>query len=105
MEVEERSETIFADYVLHQVVYCTDKSSSTLRVDFNGSYITSSEESLNSIQSNGGVIQDDLLTIILRFRTHCYAFTTYVKTMCRMTLTDKNQCDLKRIVGKDSVND
>lgn len=63
-EVEETNESIHANYQPHHAVYRPEKSYTKLRVVFNGSHITSSGESLNSIQLNEGVNQDDLFTII-----------------------------------------
>ncbi|GBO16070.1 hypothetical protein AVEN_166281-1 [Araneus ventricosus] len=54
---------------------------------------------------NGGTIQDDLLSIVLRFRKHKFAFVAYIKKMYRMILIGPNQRDLLRILLKAEVND
>lgn len=96
---KETNESIHASYLPHHAVHSPDKSSTKLRVVFNGSHITLSGESLNS------VIQNYLSALILRFHTHCYAFTANVKMMYRIILIDKSRRDLQRIVWKDSAND
>ncbi|XP_054706701.1 uncharacterized protein LOC129216512 [Uloborus diversus] len=92
-------------YLPHRGVYRPEKNSTKLRVVFNDSQITSTGESLNSLQMNGGVIQEDLFSIILRFRTHRYAFTADVRMMCRMINVDESQRDLQRIVWKISKSE
>ena len=61
-----------------------------MRVVFNVSQSTTTGESLNSIQLNVGVIQDELFAIILRFRMHRFAFTADIREMYRMILIDAN---------------
>ncbi|GBO45365.1 hypothetical protein AVEN_161660-1, partial [Araneus ventricosus] len=53
----------------------------------------------------GGIIQDDPLRIMLRFRKHKFAFVADIKKMYRMILIDPKQRDLLRILIKAEVND
>ncbi|XP_054723403.1 uncharacterized protein LOC129233400 [Uloborus diversus] len=92
-------------YLPHHGVYRPEKNLTKLRVVLNGSQITSTGESLNSLQMNGGVIQEDLFSIILRFRTHRYAFTADVRMMYRMINVDESQRDMQRIVWKNSKSE
>ncbi|GFY11342.1 integrase catalytic domain-containing protein [Trichonephila clavipes] len=62
------------------------------------------EESLNSLQLNGGVIQRDLFSILLNFRARKFAVTADIKKMFRMILIDESQRDLLRIVWKDKID-
>lgn len=104
-EVKETEEPKIAYYIPHLGVFRPEKNSTKMRVVFNASQPTTTGESLNSIQLNGGVIQDELFSIILRFRMHRFAFTADVMKMYRMILIDPNQHNLQRILWKDSVND
>ncbi|GFY33706.1 integrase catalytic domain-containing protein [Trichonephila clavipes] len=60
--------------------------------------------SLNSILLNGGIIQQDLFSIVSRFRKHEYAFSADIKKMYRQILVDPNQRDLQRIMWKTSAD-
>ncbi|GFT52826.1 integrase catalytic domain-containing protein [Trichonephila clavipes] len=89
-------------YVPHHSVYKPEKTSTPLRVVFDASAKTTSGFSLNSILLNGGIIQQDLFSIVSRFRKHEYAFSadTKKKKMYRQILVDPNQRDLQRIMWK-----
>ncbi|XP_071037992.1 uncharacterized protein [Parasteatoda tepidariorum] len=87
-------------YIPHLGVHRPDKTTSKLRVVFDASAQASSGESLYSIQMKGGVLQDDLFSIMCRFRKHHVAFTADIKGMFRTVLIDENQRDLPRIFWK-----
>ncbi|GBM51452.1 hypothetical protein AVEN_147133-1 [Araneus ventricosus] len=63
-QVFEVSELTVAYYMPHHGVLRPDSKSTV----FDASCATSTGESLNSILANGGVIQDELFAILLRFR-------------------------------------
>ncbi|KFM63798.1 hypothetical protein X975_18993, partial [Stegodyphus mimosarum] len=90
-------------YISHLGIYRPEKSSTPLRVVFNASTTTSKGNSLNSIQCNG-VIQEDLFSIMVRFRKHVYAFTADIKKIYRMISIDPTQRQLQRILWKESIN-
>ncbi|GFX99632.1 retrovirus-related Pol polyprotein from transposon TNT 1-94 [Trichonephila clavipes] len=91
-------------YIPHHSVYKPEKTSTPLRVVFVASAKTTSGFSLNSILLNGGIIQQDLFSIVSRFRKHEYAFSADIKKMYRQILVDPNQRDLQRIMWKTSAN-
>ncbi|GFT64168.1 integrase catalytic domain-containing protein [Trichonephila clavipes] len=66
-------------YIPHHSVYKPEKTSTPLRVVFDASAKTTSGFSLNSILLNGGIIQQDLFSIVSRFRKHEYAFSADIK--------------------------
>lgn len=87
------------------MVFIVRKETTTeLRVVFNTSSLTTSGQSLNSIQVNGSVMQDDLFAIMVRFRKHEYAFNADIKEMFRNILIHPEERQLQRIVLKDSEN-
>ncbi|GFW91328.1 integrase catalytic domain-containing protein [Trichonephila clavipes] len=88
----------------HHSVYKPEKTSTPLRVVFDASAKTTSGFSLNSILLNGGIIQQDLFSIVSGFRKHEYAFSADIKKMYRQILVDPNQRDLQRIMWKTSAD-
>ena len=61
--------------------------------------------SLNDIVYNGGVIQDDLYALMLKFRTYTYALTADIKMMYRMILINPSQQSLQRILWSEHANE
>ncbi|GFW77781.1 DUF1758 domain-containing protein [Trichonephila clavipes] len=59
-EITESVEPEYTYYMPHHGIYRPQKSTTKLRTVFNASALTANGRSLNSIQYNGGVIQDDL---------------------------------------------
>lgn len=105
MEIVKKSEIENVSYYLpHHGVYRPDKSSTRLRVVFNASSPTSSGLSLNDILLKGKIPQQELFSIMLRFRTHRYAFTADIEKMYRMILIHPSQRDLLRILWKENIN-
>lgn len=100
---EDNSETSY--YMPHHGVYRPEKSSTKLRVVFNASNPTSNGLSLNSLQYNGGLVQNDLFAIMISFREYPYAFTADVKMMYRMILVHESQQPLLRILWKENPKD
>ncbi|GFT58987.1 uncharacterized protein TNCV_185971 [Trichonephila clavipes] len=103
--VAEHDNSEVAYYMPHHRVLRPEKSTTKLRVVFNATNPTSNGLSLNSIQYNGGLVQNDLFTIMIKFREHPYAFTEDVKMMYRMILIHESQQPLLRILWKESPED
>ncbi|XP_071034252.1 uncharacterized protein [Parasteatoda tepidariorum] len=78
-----------------------DSKTTKLRVVFNAS----SGLSLNDILYKGGTIQQDLFSILLRFRQHAYVFTPDISKMFRQILIYPDHRNLQLIFWKNSVND
>ncbi|XP_035233758.1 uncharacterized protein LOC118205577 [Stegodyphus dumicola] len=103
-EVKDEDEQKGKYYIPHLGIYRPEKSSTPLRVVFNASTATSKGNSLNSIQCNGGVIQEDLFSIMVRFRKHISAFTADINKMYRMISIHPTQRQLQIILWKESIN-
>ncbi|GFV49112.1 integrase catalytic domain-containing protein [Trichonephila clavipes] len=103
--VAEHYNSEVAYYMPHHGVLRPEKSTTKLRVVFNATNPTSNGLSLNSIQYNGGLVQNDLFTIMIKFREHPYAFMADVKMMYRMILIHESQQPLLRILWKESPED
>ncbi|GBM81611.1 hypothetical protein AVEN_82341-1 [Araneus ventricosus] len=91
-------------YIPHHCIYKPEKTTTPLRVVFDASAETSTGQSLNSILLNGGSIQDDLFSLVTRFRTHKYAFSADIQKMYRQILVEPSQRYLQRIVWKETNN-
>ncbi|XP_055308596.1 uncharacterized protein LOC129572616 [Sitodiplosis mosellana] len=75
------------------------------RVVLDGSVKTSSGVSLNDILLNGPRVQEDLTSIVMRFRTHRVALTTDITKMYRQVRVPKEQRDFLRIVWRENENE
>ncbi|GFX88857.1 integrase catalytic domain-containing protein [Trichonephila clavipes] len=103
-EIKESVELEYTYYMPHHGIYRPQKSTTKLRTVFNASALTANGKSLNFIQYNGGVIQNDLFSLLVRFRKHIYAFTADIRQMYRMIDADVSQRPLQRILWKGNVN-
>lgn len=92
------------NYLPHHAVL-RDKSETTkLRAVFNASACTTSGKSLNDIQYVGPVVQNDLFSILLRFRQHKYVLTGDIEKMFRQVMLDESQRHLQLILWRESEN-
>ncbi|GFX18755.1 uncharacterized protein TNCV_3019131 [Trichonephila clavipes] len=103
--VAENDNSEIAYYMPHHGILRPERSTTKLWVVFNATNPTSNGLSLNFIQYNGGLVQNDLFTIMIKFRKHPYAFTADVKMMYRMILIQESQQPLLRILWKESPED
>ncbi|GBN49060.1 hypothetical protein AVEN_190181-1 [Araneus ventricosus] len=78
-------------YIPHHCIYKPEKTTTPLRVVFDASAKTSTGQSLNSILLNGGSIQDDLFSLVTKFRTLKYAFSVDIQKMYRQILVEPSQ--------------
>ncbi|GFS66874.1 uncharacterized protein TNCV_230551 [Trichonephila clavipes] len=101
--VAENDNWEIAYYMTHHGILRPEKSTMKLRVVFYATNSTSNWLSLNSIQYNGGLVQNDRFTIMIKFREHPYAFTADVKMMYRMILIHESQQTLLRILCKEEI--
>ncbi|GFX37844.1 integrase catalytic domain-containing protein [Trichonephila clavipes] len=103
-EVDEREECGMY-FIPHLGVYRSDKKTSKLRVVFNASSATTNGYSLNSLQYNGGVAENDLFSIMVRFRKHIFAFIADVQKMYRMIWINPDQRKLQRILWRENMDE
>lgn len=89
-------------YMPHHAVFKNTSSTTKLRVVFNASMKTSNGLSLNDTLMVGPQLQDDLLSILLRFRRHRYAMMADVEKMYRQVYVDARDTDYQRIVWRRS---
>ncbi|XP_035230223.1 uncharacterized protein LOC118202180 [Stegodyphus dumicola] len=102
-EVKEKNEPRVVYYMPHHGVYRPQKTATKLRTVFNASCLTSNGISLNSLQRNEGVIQDDLFSMMRRFEKYPFAFTADIRRMYKMIEINPEQRCLQRILcGNES---
>ncbi|CAG9109947.1 unnamed protein product [Plutella xylostella] len=91
-----------AYFIPHHGVLRESSSTTKLRVVFNASSPTTSGISFNDLQMVGPVVQDDLLSILLRFRQHKYILSADVAKMYRCIEVHPDDRNLQQIVWRDN---
>ncbi|XP_036334861.1 uncharacterized protein LOC118745520 [Rhagoletis pomonella] len=89
-----------AYYMPHHPVIKESSVTAKLRIVFNASAKTTTGNSLNDALFIGPQLQQDLYSILMRFRTHRYAITADVAKMHRQVCVSSNHVDLQRIVWR-----
>ncbi|XP_058456550.1 uncharacterized protein LOC131433948 [Malaya genurostris] len=97
---DERNSQVY--YLPHHPVIKEASSTTKLRVVFDGSAKTSTGFSLNEALCVGPVVQEDLLNIILRFRTFPIALVGDNAKMYRQALVHSDDTPLQRILWRFS---
>lgn len=92
-------------YLQHHAVYKEISLTTKTRVVFDTSLKTSNGTSLNDTLMVGPIIQLDLFSIIIRFRTHAYVMTTDISKMYRQIRVDAQDCDLLCILWCNSPDE
>lgn len=92
-------------YLPHHCVIKEISATTKLRVMFDASSKTTSGISLNDVLMVGPVFQQDLFSILLRFRTFKYALTADIVKMYRQVLVNEAQIPLQRILWRDQSTD
>lgn len=101
-EVKEESAKAQVQYYLpHHYVMKETSTITKLRVVFDASSKSTTGVSLNNILMVGSVLQQDLCSILLRFRSFKYVLTADIAKMYRQIYIDENQTALQRIIWRD----
>lgn len=87
-------------YMPHHGVIREDKITTKLRVVFDASAPTSTGISLNQLQMNGPVLQDDLFSILLRFRKHSYVVSADISKMYRQVMVTPEHRKYQKILWR-----
>ncbi|XP_062542246.1 uncharacterized protein LOC134210216 [Armigeres subalbatus] len=102
-ELSEEEMSASSYYLPHHAVLKPDSTTTKLRVVFDASCRTSSGISLNDALMVGPVVQDMIVDIALRFRTHRFALVGDVAKMYRMILLNPADQQLQKIVWRNSA--
>ena len=89
-------------FLPHHGVIKSSSLTTKLRVVFDGSAVTSSGISLNDALHTGPKIQDDLLHILLRYRTYQYVLTGDIEKMYRQFLIREEDRAFQCILWRDT---
>ena len=89
-------------YLPHDAVIKSDSLTTKTRVVFDGSAKTSSDISLNDSLMVGPTIQDDLFSLLTRFRTHKYALTADIEKMYCQVLVHLGDCIYLKILFREN---
>lgn len=98
-EIEKRSV-----YLPHHAVVRTDKETTKTRVVFDASCKGTNGISLNDELMIGPVLQEDLRSIIMRWRMHKICFASDIEKMYRMVLIDKEDADFQRVLWRQNTS-
>lgn len=85
-------------YMPHHSVIQTSGITTKVRVVFDASAKSDKGISLNEVLLTGPTIQDNLFTILLRFRTHVYAMTSDIAQMYRQICVHPDHHTFQRIL-------
>ncbi|KAJ8719806.1 hypothetical protein PYW08_011981 [Mythimna loreyi] len=85
-------------YLPHHGVLRESSTTTKLRTVFDASAVTTSGISFNEIQMVGPTVQDDLLSILLRFRQHKFVISADIEKMFRSIKIVPSQRSLQQIV-------
>lgn len=90
-------------YIPHHAVLKESSSTTKLRVVFDASSRSTNGLSLNEQMLPGPRLQDDLSTIIMRWRKHPIVFSADVERMYRQIIIDEPDAAYQRIVWRTST--
>ena len=91
-----------AYYIPHHAVLSKNSTTTKLRVVFDASSKTDSGVSLNDISVVGPKVQSDLISILIRFRTHTFVMITDIEKMYRQINIHPTQQNLQLILWRDT---
>lgn len=91
-------------YLPHHAIIKITSETTKLRIVFDGSCKLQHGISINEAQRTGPTIQEDLLSILVRFRTYRYVVTADVAQMYRQIWIDAEQSKYQRIWWREDPN-
>ena len=92
-------------YLAHHAVMKEDSTTTKICVVYDGSAKTSSGISLNEALMVGPTIQDDLFTLLMRFRSHRYALTVDIEKMYRQVLVHPDDASYQKILFRKNLDE
>ena len=105
VEPSKEDKCLVAYYAPHHGVLKEESLTTKLRVVFDCSAKSTSGVSVNDLQMVGPTVQEDLLSLILRFRLHAFVVTADIAKMYRQVLVDPAQHSLQRILWRYNSNE
>ncbi|XP_063722419.1 uncharacterized protein LOC134848836 [Symsagittifera roscoffensis] len=102
-EIEKPVDSVY--YLPHHCVFKEDSTTTKLRVVFDGSATTSTGQSLNDTLMVGPTVQDDLYSIIMRFRFYPIGLSADIAKMYRQVALEDKSKDFHRILWRSNKSD
>lgn len=102
MNRERDHHNLISFYMPHHAVIKENSTTTKLRTVFNASSPSSTGISLNDCLLVGPTVQNDLFTVLCRFRTHQVALTADLEKMYRQIKVKKPNQALQRILWRNS---
>ncbi|XP_033228966.1 uncharacterized protein LOC117180581 [Belonocnema kinseyi] len=100
---EDQSASIYDGYFLpHHAIIKQSSLTTKLRTVFDASAKTSNGNSLNDILMVGPNIQEDLFSLLIRFRSHIFAITADIEKMYRQILVNENDQKFRKILWREN---
>lgn len=100
----ERADTR-AYYLPHHAVIREDKTTTKVRVVFDASCKTTNGKSLNDQLHLGPTIQDDLFSLLIKWRKGEIAYTGDIEKMYRQVWVDERDTKYLRLLWRNSPNE
>ncbi|XP_048002935.1 uncharacterized protein LOC125239404 [Leguminivora glycinivorella] len=91
-----------ANFLPHHPILKEQSESTKCRVVFDASARTDSGYSLNDILMVGATVQDDIFSILIRFRQHVFIFTGDIEKMYRQVIVEPSQRHLQMILWREN---
>ena len=88
-------------YLPHHAVYRRDKTTTKTRIVFDASAKVGHEPSLNDCILQGPALQPNLVSVLIRFRSHPVALMTDIKKMFLQIELDEKDRDVHRYLWRD----
>ncbi|XP_076384154.1 uncharacterized protein LOC143262078 [Megalopta genalis] len=101
----ESPDNSFGFYLPHHAVIKPTSSTTKCRVVFDASAKSDTGISLNDALEVGPTIQDDLFSLLLRFRSHAYVLTGDIEKMYRQFLIRPEDRPYQRILWRNDKNE
>lgn len=92
-------------YLPHHCVVRKDSATTKVRVVFNASCKTTNGQSLNDNLLTGPKLQQNIVTVLLKFRIHNIVFTSDIKMMYRFINIHEKDREYQRILWRTNPND
>ncbi|XP_025833280.1 uncharacterized protein LOC112905329 [Agrilus planipennis] len=92
-------------YLPHHAVVKETSTTTKVRVVFDGSLKSDTGLSLNDTLMVGPTIQDDVFSLIVRFRTHKYVLTADIEKMFRQINVHENDTNYQKILWRNSPDE
>ncbi|CAK9834523.1 hypothetical protein ANTRET_LOCUS11040 [Anthophora retusa] len=104
-EISNSDNTQSGYYLPHHAVIKESSVTTKIRVVFDGSAKSSTGLSLNDTLMQGPTIQDDLISIIIRFRTHQFVLTADIEKMFRQIQVHPEDAEFQKIFWRENKNE